>query len=241
LWPEGHRLVLGLPPVQEVELEGVSHADFQLPFTRTFGVANPERMRVQFWEAMIRGGSSAYQARKQIEEQVGFVIEPIWCAQRYGQSLTLLPDGRAVQIGGEHEDFYDREFCIYNDVFVHEPDESIAIYGYPKSVFPPTDFHTATLVGDFIYIIGSLGYQGTRRFGETPVYQLDIRTLRMDRIEAHGEAPGWIYRHRAVAVHPSGIRVWGGKVVTDLVGEESQEENLGSFVLLLDRLLWRRE
>jgi hypothetical protein len=40
-------------------------------------------------------------------------------------SLTLLPDGRAIQIGGEHEDYYDPDFCIYNDVFVHEPDRSI--------------------------------------------------------------------------------------------------------------------
>jgi hypothetical protein len=27
------------------------------------------------------------------------------------------------------------------------------VYGYPESVFPPTDFHTATLVGEFIYVI----------------------------------------------------------------------------------------
>jgi hypothetical protein len=36
--------------------------------------------------------------------------------QRFGQSLTFLPDGRAVQIGGEHVDFYYPVFCIYNDV-----------------------------------------------------------------------------------------------------------------------------
>jgi hypothetical protein len=42
--------------------------------------------------------------------------------------------------GGEHEDFYDPDFCIYNDVFVHERDGSVAIYGYPESVFPPTDY-----------------------------------------------------------------------------------------------------
>ena len=81
-------------------------------------------------------------------------------AKRFGQSLTLLPDGLAVQIGGEHEDYYDPDFCIYNDVFVHERDGSITIYGYPESAFPPTDFRTATLVGDSIYVIGSLGSRG---------------------------------------------------------------------------------
>jgi hypothetical protein len=155
--------------------------------------------------------------------------------------LTLLPDGRAVQVGGEHEDFYDPDFCIYNDVFVHEKDGTVAIYGYPEAVFPPTDFPTATLVGDFVYLIGSLGYQGTRRFGETPVYRLDIRTLRVDRLDTGGEAPGWIYEHRAVAAPPHGIRVWGGIVVNGSDNGESHEENLGAFVLDLDRLCWCRE
>src|SRR5690606_36859616 len=27
---------------------------------------------------------------------------PVWCAKRFGQSLSLLSDGRAVSIGGEH-------------------------------------------------------------------------------------------------------------------------------------------
>ena len=86
---------------------------------------------------------------------------------------------------------YDPDFCIYNDVFVHERDGSIAIYGYPESVFPPTDSHTATLVGDAIYVIGSIGYMGTRRYGETPVYRLDVHTLRMDRLHTTGDSPGW--------------------------------------------------
>jgi hypothetical protein len=146
-----------------------------------------------------------------------------------------------VQIGGEHEDSYDPDFCIYNDVFVYERDGSVAVYGYPESVFPPTDFHTATIIGNSIYVIGSLGYWGTRRPGETPVYRLDVRTLRMDHLHVSGDAPGWIYKHRAIATGPDGIRVWGGKVVTRRNDEESHEENSGSFVLDLKRLCWRRD
>src|SRR5258708_23485409 len=44
-------------------------------------------------------------------------------------------------------------------------------------------------VGDFVYIIGSLGYLGTRRLGETPVYRLDVHTLRMGCMDTRGEAP----------------------------------------------------
>lgn len=235
------RVVLGLRAVRDDALAAVSPGDFLRSFTRTFGKGNPERMRVPFLEAMIHCGASAYEARRRFEEKCGPVAEPVWCAQRFGQSLTLLPHGRAVQIGGEHEDFYDSDFCIYNDVFVHERDGSVAIYGYPESVFPPTDFHTATLVGDSIYVIGSLGYQGARRYGETPVYRLDVHTLRMDRLDARGEAPGWVYKHRTNAVSSHGIRVWGGTVVTGSGSGELHEPNLGCFVLDLDRLLWRHE
>jgi hypothetical protein len=197
-------------------------------------------MDFPFWQAMIRSGVSAYEGGRRFEEKGRTLREPVWCAQRYGQSLTLLPDGRAVQIGGEHEDFYDADFCIYNDVFVYEGDGSVAIYGYPEAVFPPTDFHTATLVGDYLYVIGSLGYLGTRRYGETPVYRLDIHTLRMDRLDVGGEAPGWIFKHRAAAVRPHGIRVWAGTVAGG-GDKELHEENLGTFVLDLDRMLWQRE
>lgn len=235
---DGRRAILGLRDGADDALSKVSSADFQRAFTRSFGKANPERMSVPFWEAMVRCGASAYQARTRFES--GPLAQPVWCAQRFGQSLTLLPDGRAVQIGGEHEDFYDADFCIYNDVFVHEPDGAVAIHGYPESVFPPTDFHTATLIGDFIYVIGSLGYQGTRRYGETPVVRLDTRTLRMDRLEARGEAPGWIYKHRASAVGPHEIEIRGGKMVTADGEKESHEANDARFVLDVDRLFWRR-
>ena len=152
---------------------------------------------------MIRAGVTGYEGALRFGAGSEQVTRPVWCAQRFGQSMTFLPDGRIVQIAGEHEDHYDPDFCIYNDVFVHGVDGSIAIYGYPESVFPPTDFHTATLVGGSVYVIGSLGYQGTRRFGETPVYRLDVRTFAIERLGPTGEAPGWIFGgHRATETSP---------------------------------------
>ena len=91
------------------------------------------------------------------------------CFDRFGQSSNQLPDGRVVCIAGEHEDSYDPDFYIYNDVVIQQPDGRIDIFGYPREVFPPTDFHTATLVGNRIVLIGSLGYPDERRPGETPV------------------------------------------------------------------------
>jgi hypothetical protein len=157
--------------------------------------------------------------------------------------LTFLPDRRVIQIAGEHEDYYDSDFCIYNDVFVHEPDGSIAIYGYPEAVFPPTDFHTATLVGDFIYVIGSVGYREVRQVGTTSVFRLHVHTMRIDRIETTGDTPGSIYKHRAIAMNAHEIRIWGGKIITKNGDDdkEAHDDNNASFLLDLDTRVWRRE
>jgi ankyrin repeat protein len=234
----GQRALCGLP-AEAQPLAAVSAEDFQRARTRRFGRANPERMREPFWEAMIRAGVSGYEGAVAFDPGAPHAVSPVWCAMRFGQSITALADGRVVQIAGEHEDAYDPDFCIYNDVFVHHPDGSIDVYGYPADVFPPTDFHTATLVGDAIYVIGSLGYRGARRPGETPLHRLDLRTFRIERLVAQGEAPGWIHGHRAVRAGAHAIRVSGGR----LAGGESGDvltENTASFLLDLERSSWRR-
>jgi hypothetical protein len=143
-----------------------------------------------------------------------------------------------VQIAGEHEDYYDEDFCIYNDVFVHEPDCTIRIYGYPQAQFPPTDFHTATLIGEHIYLIGSLGYAGTRQYGTTPVYRLDTRSFRMERLNAGGDAPGWIYKHRTTRWSEYEICIQGGTVVTRSNGQEAHVNNDQRFLLDVRRMVW---
>jgi hypothetical protein len=189
---------------------------------------------------MIRAGVNAYRANQHFKGPSSFDAGPVWCAQRFGQSMTRLPDGRIVQIGGEHEDGYDPDFCIYNDVFVHAPDGSITIHGYPEDVFPPTDFHSATLVGDAIVIIGSLGYPEARKYGETPVYRLDTRSWRIERMATRGDAPGWLHRHRALLVAPTEIRVSGGQVLTLEGGKQKTTDNASVHVLDTRRWTWTR-
>jgi ankyrin repeat protein len=237
---EGRRAMVGLPPDPDASLMTATAEEFRRASTRRFGAANPEPTNEPFWLAMIRSGIDAYSAGQMHATTLDCPRDPIWCARRFGQSITRLPDGRIVQIAGEHEDFYDPDFCIYNDVFVHAADGSIAIFSYPETVFPPTDFHTATLVGDAIYVIGSLGYWGTRRLGETPVFRLDPATFAIERLETRGDAPGWLYRHHADAVGPREIRLREGTIVVARDGKEVHEPNGGTFVLDLDRLTWRR-
>jgi ankyrin repeat protein len=238
---EGRRALIGLEPEPDECLLDVSPEDFHNGRSRRFGTSNPEEIREPFWQGMIRSGVSAAHASYLNTGEAGRTGSPVWCAERFGQSITLLPDGRVVQIGGEHEDSYDWDFCIYNDVFVHDPDGTIHIFGYPETVFPPTDFHTATLIGEYIYIVGSLGYQGTREYGTTPVFRLSTKTLRIETAEIGGEAPGWISKHRAVQTAAHEIRVTGGKIAAWDGERETQARNERSFVLDIKRLVWRQD
>lgn len=83
----------------------------------------------------VRCGWNGWQAGQQFCFSSYGENKPVWSHDRFGMSLTILPDGRFVQIAGEHEDPYDPDFCIYNDVFVHDGKGGIEIYGYPMEVF----------------------------------------------------------------------------------------------------------
>src|SRR5687767_503933 len=120
------------------------------------GTGNPQRLHVPLWEELVRSGETAYAAGTRYGSRAP-TRDAGWCFDRFGMSRTRLPDGRIVCIGGEHEDHYDPDFFIYNDAIVIGPGGAVEIYGYAPDAFPPTDFHSATLVGDAIYVIGGLG------------------------------------------------------------------------------------
>lgn len=149
-------------------------------------------------------------------------------------SETDLPDGRKIFIAGEHEDHYDPDFFIYNDVIVRHPDDSIDVFGYPAEEFPPTDFHSATLVGGRVLLIGCLGYPEQRNPAETPCFSLDPVTMQIARLATSGENPGWIFEHSAELVE-SGILVRGGQVQRDSIAE-----NCDDWLLDLRTRRWSR-
>lgn len=237
---------------------------------RRFGASNPERMDVPFWTFMVQRRWNAYRARMQFDrayrammdayaerrrrEEAGEALEPepeaevcfsygppVWCFERFGTALVRLPDGRALFIAGEHEDYYDPDFCIYNDVIAIDPHLRVTIYGYPRAIFPPTDFHTATLVGErVVYLIGNLGYPDDRRPGETPVYRLDTETMAIEVVATSGAAPGWIWKHRArYDAERHAIVVTGGTVSTGARGSRTRE-NRATYGLDLATHTWSR-
>ncbi|MFK8017674.1 MAG: ankyrin repeat domain-containing protein [Gammaproteobacteria bacterium] len=234
------RARVGLPPEKPLAPIDCTAADFAEGRSRRFGRENPEEMHSRFWMAMIMSGAGAYRATDQFQGPSSLDAGPVWCAERFGQSYTPLEDGRVIEIGGEHEDSYDSDFCIYNDVFVHQPGEATRIFGYPKTVFPPTDFHTTTLIGNSIYVVGSLGYRGERRYGQTQVFRLNTSTLHMERLTTSGDGPGWISEHRAELIAGQMIRVSEGTILSSNRQRETRVDNCHVYELDVQTLVWRR-
>ncbi|MDV7269582.1 hypothetical protein RYZ20_01575 [Thioclava sp. A2] len=193
------------------------------------GKSNPEERTRPFYLEMLRTGDSSYN----MQQRFPGLPDVIWTADRFGQSTTQLEDGRWVQIGGEHEDHYMSEFVIFNDVTVYSPDAPPRIFFYPTSIFPPTDFHSATLVGDTIWIVGGLGYSRERRSDTTPVYCLALSDFSITKIDTTGEFPGWIHRHQAKLTQ-KGIVVIGGKT------EPGYQDNRATYLLNLEALVWEK-
>ena len=202
------------------------------------GRTNPERLNNPVWEWLVRSRLNAYSANERFNGPDSLGAGPCWCFKRFGQSSTLLPDGRKVLVGGEHEDHYDPDFCIYNDVVVLHPDGRMDLFGYPKDDFPPTDSHSATLVGKQIIIIGNLGYGEQRKPGITPIFILDLDNFSMSRATAHGDQPGWLHKHITSCSDNLSILVQRGMI--DRGPGTSLVENIDDWRLHLSDWRWER-
>lgn len=203
-----------------------------------FGKANPEVVESKVWEFIIRESLDAWSVKEEFDGPDSIDAGPVWCFSRNGQTSTQLPDGTIVWIAGEHEDFYDPDFYIYNDVVVTSPDGKISIFNYPKEVFPQTDFHSATRIEKQIWIIGNLGYPDDRKPGFTQVYRLDLESYSIEQVETSGENPGWIHEHEAFydrAKHS--ILIKGGQVE---LKDTTLKDNIDEWSLDLTTGLWSR-
>nr|MCH9673206.1 ankyrin repeat domain-containing protein [Gammaproteobacteria bacterium] len=116
---------------------------------------------------------------------------------------------------------------------------SIRIFCYPQEVFPPTDFHTATLVDARIIVIGCLGYPQSRQSGRTPVYYLDVKTMRISELPTWGDAPGWISRHKTKLSNRD-LVVTDGEVWVETTEGFDIVSNSNRFALNLDSLIWTK-
>jgi len=226
---------------QEIDpmLYGVTPSLFCEWRSPRLGEKNPTKIKSKVWEWLVHSKLSAYAATQRLNGPSSFDEGPAWCFDRFGQSVTELEDGRIIYIGGEHEDYYDPDFNIYNDVVVVYPDDTIDFYCYSKSDFPSTDFHSATRIENKIILIGSLGYPEERVIADTQIYILDLESYEMQKIKASGQSPGWIHEHNAtLSSDKKSILITHGKV--DLGQEYSLRDNIDDWKLNLVDWYWER-
>lgn len=205
--------------------------DFFLPATRFRGTGNPEEVTAPFYIEALRCDLDPDLLR---QKRPG-LPSPLWTGSRYGQTATELPDGGVVLIGGEYEDSYHEDFLIFSDVIAHDCKGGVRVFFYSPYVFPPTDFHTATLGEDCIWLIGRLGYGPDRQARRTPVYRLSLSDFSISKIECKGRSPGWIHGHEA-RLRESKIIVSGGLIDT---GTRLRKNN-ATFELDLGNMNWTK-
>ena len=201
------------------------------------GTRIAEDMSNPYWSWLIESETSSWRANEHFGGPSSFDAGAAWSPDRFGQSRTTLPDGREVLIAGEHEDFYDPDFYIYNDIIIRHPGGRIEILGFPEAAFPPTDFHSATLVDDQIILIGNLGYPPLRKAGRTQILVIDTATWEIRSQPSTGEGPGWIHRHQAEREEGS-ILIRGGEVWTG--PHKNTAENFDDWRLHLSDWRWER-
>lgn len=217
------------PSLKRLPEIALTKPDFERHRTYRVGKSNPEPFLPPFWSEQMRDG------RYSKLEALGYEPDrdkPVWSFSRFGRTATILPDGRLVLVAGEHEDHYDADFCIYADVTVLGTEGELEHFIYPRDVFPPTDFHTATLVGDQIWLIGCLGYPEQRNDKQTQVLRLSTLDFSITPVETDGVSPGWLHRHRSVLIK-DGILVTGGKI------EPGYRDNKSTFLLNAETLVWQ--
>lgn len=205
-----------------------------------------EDMTNPVWLWLFRGRVDPYHAHERFKSRLGKVFghgdypsEARWAGCRMGQSRTELADGRVFWIAGEHEDYYDPDFFIYNDVIIEHPGGDVQIIGYPESSFRPTDFHSATAINNdqAILLIGNVGYADERDVGHTQIYLLDTTSLVLTELSSSGNLPGWISKHDArLASDLGSIVVRGGDIMT----KDGLLENIDDWSLSLPDFVWTR-
>lgn len=114
-------------------------------------------------------------------------------------------------------------------MLIREQSGPFQIIGYPKNVFPPTDFHSATYRNGFIYVVGGLGYSGSGQFGTTPIYRSNCQTWKIESVASSGDNPGWIYDHKARLDDSGQLVISGGKICIEVNGEEGHMGNENEF------------
>ncbi|MCG8314199.1 MAG: ankyrin repeat domain-containing protein [Pseudomonadales bacterium] len=78
----------------------VSKKEYHSLKHRIFGRSNPQQCDNAFWYDMVRCGAGAWKARDQFDDTDHCNVQPVWCYERFGKSITSIGDGKYIEIAG---------------------------------------------------------------------------------------------------------------------------------------------
>lgn len=149
---------------------------------------------------------------------------------RGGHSCTALPDGRLLIFGG-----IDKRGKHRNDCFLIDPERMmwLPLSGRLTKGSPPKPraYHTATLVGDRVVIVGGVGSSCTWSCKEVFTLQLGCWQWREHTPDVDGAVPSPRYGHTAAVCGKHSVVVVGGG--------DAQEERFSADIAVLDMLTWQ--
>jgi hypothetical protein len=232
----GRWALLGIPGWEHEHVK-ITQEEFVKGRKIVFGSTNPEEVMTPYLRFAIRSRYQGYSLCSHCGSDEWGYLAPIWSAYRFGQSLTQLPDGRWVEIGGLHNDSQDT--AIFNDVIVTMEGEP-RLFRYPAADFRPVYRHAAVLVENSIFIIGGKPWVPPPFDHETEVYKLDLRSMSIDKVDVVGPSPGYIFDHSAWLVEGNKIQIFGGERRFISSEEKEPPEGRSNFEWQIDleRMAW---
>lgn len=205
-----------------------------------FGSTNPEELMTPYLRFAIRSRYQGYSLCSHCGSDEWSYLAPLWSAYRFGQSMTQLPDGRWVEIGGLHNDSQDT--AIFNDVIVTKDGEP-RLFRYPEADFRPVYGHATALVGESIYIIGGKPWVPPPDDHETEVYRLNFASMVIEKVDIAGPSPGYIYDHSAWLTTYNKIQMFGGhrRFISSVEQEMPRLRSNFEWQIDLEQMAWTRD
>ncbi|MFC4996057.1 hypothetical protein [Rubritalea tangerina] len=146
------------------------------------GVQAAQDMTNPFWSTVCRRSLMPIKPMPPSMSEF-FRLQAMLSYERFGMSETKLEDGRTILIAGEHEDYYDPDFFIYNDVIVKDANERFKSSAIPKTSFQPLTF-TVPLSSATVSTSLAPWLHRQAQEKDTPVYYLDLKDYTIHQVNS---------------------------------------------------------
>ncbi len=158
-------------------------------------------------------------------------VKPALNFCRAGETCTRLPDGRFIVTGGHIKG------QALNDVCITDGNKQSWL-GYPSHVLPPIYEHTATVLGNELWLIGSAHIDKTCLY-QTPLYRINLNTYQIHKV-ASRNSMRQIYGHQTLLKSGQFVIMGGHIITSDTLGDVLIYDNLDDWTFNPKTLLFTK-